>query len=65
MPLPCVAVSSKWKRLGIATWPRLPDPQEDHAVIMTKFASDCLFKMGQLTMELAHVMGADTAKLAL
>jgi class 3 adenylate cyclase len=43
----------------------LPDPQEGFAVIMTKFASDCLFKMGQLTTELAHVMGADTADLAL
>jgi class 3 adenylate cyclase len=43
----------------------LPDPQADHAVIMIKFASDCIFKMGQLTTELAHVLGADTAGLAL
>jgi class 3 adenylate cyclase len=43
----------------------LPDPQEDHATIMTKFASDCIFKMGQLKTELAHVLGADTAELAL
>jgi class 3 adenylate cyclase len=43
----------------------LPDPQEGHATIMTKFASDCIFKMGQLTTELAHVMGAYTVNLAL
>jgi class 3 adenylate cyclase len=43
----------------------LPDPQEDHAVIMTKFATDCISKMGQLTSELAEALGADTAELAL
>jgi class 3 adenylate cyclase len=43
----------------------LPDPQEDHAVIMTKFATDCISKMGQLTVELAEVLGANTAELAL
>jgi class 3 adenylate cyclase len=43
----------------------LPDPQEDHAVIMTKFATDCISKMGQLTAELAEVLGPDTAELAL
>jgi class 3 adenylate cyclase len=43
----------------------LPDPQEDHAVIMTKFATDCISKMGQLTAELAEALGADTAGLAL
>jgi class 3 adenylate cyclase len=41
----------------------LPDPQEDHALIMAKFARDCIVKMGQLTTELAGVLGADTATL--
>jgi class 3 adenylate cyclase len=29
----------------------LPDPQPDHAVIMAKFASECMTKMNQLTAE--------------
>jgi class 3 adenylate cyclase len=41
----------------------LPEPQEDHALIMAKFARDCMVKMGQLTTELADVLGADTATL--
>jgi class 3 adenylate cyclase len=41
----------------------LPNPQEDHALIMAKFARDCMGKMGQLTTALADVLGADTATL--
>jgi class 3 adenylate cyclase len=41
----------------------LPLPQEDHALIMAKFARDCMVKMGQLTTELADALGADTATL--
>lgn len=43
----------------------LPEPQGDHALIMAKFARDCLAKMGELTAELAEVLGADTAKLTM
>jgi class 3 adenylate cyclase len=43
----------------------LPDPQEDHAIIMAKFATDCISKMGQLTAELAEALGPDTSELAL
>jgi class 3 adenylate cyclase len=43
----------------------LPEPQENHAVIMAKFADDCMVKMGQLTAELATVLGEDTAGLAM
>lgn len=43
----------------------LPEPQENHAVIMTKFADDCMVKMRQLTTELADVLGEDTASLAM
>ena len=41
----------------------LPKPQEDHAVIMAKFARDCMAKMAQLTSELVHSLGEDTATL--
>jgi class 3 adenylate cyclase len=43
----------------------LPEPQDDHAIIMVKFASDCMAKMGQLTTELAGSLGDDTALLAM
>jgi class 3 adenylate cyclase len=43
----------------------LPEPQDDHAVIMVKFASDCMAKMGQLTTELVGSLGDDTALLAM
>ena len=37
----------------------------DHAVIMVKFASDCLTKMKLLVATLAETMGQDTADLAM
>jgi class 3 adenylate cyclase len=43
----------------------LPDPQENHAVIMVKFADECMTKMKQLTTELAESLGPDTADLAM
>jgi class 3 adenylate cyclase len=43
----------------------LPEPQENHAVIMVKFADDCMTKLGQLTTELADSLGPDTATLAM
>ena len=43
----------------------IPTPQEDHAVIMVKFARDCMVKMDQLTHELTDVLGKDTADLQL
>lgn len=43
----------------------IPQAQEDHAIIMARFASDCLSKMGQLTTELAGILGEDTADLRL
>jgi class 3 adenylate cyclase len=41
----------------------LPKPQPDHALIMTKFAEDCIVKIRQITAKLAVTMGADTANL--
>ncbi|KAL3926182.1 MAG: hypothetical protein SGBAC_013575 [Bacillariaceae sp.] len=38
----------------------IPEPQANHAVIMVKFAHDCMVKMDQLTIELADKLGEDT-----
>ena len=38
----------------------LPDPQEDHAVIMAKFAYECKHKMNNLTQTLERELGPDT-----
>ena len=43
----------------------LPKPQQDHAVIMAKFARDCMFKMRQVIHELKDVLGAGTETLEL
>jgi class 3 adenylate cyclase len=43
----------------------LPHPQPDHALLMTKFAEDCIAKMRHITAILAKTMGADTASLIL
>jgi len=43
----------------------LPEPQEDHAVIMCKFATDCRSKFAILTANLADTLGEDTASLAM
>eukprot|EP00934_Nitzschia_sp_Nitz4_P007763 Nitzschia sp. Nitz4//scaffold37_size175936//118664//127302//NITZ4_002057-RA/size175936-augustus-gene-0.10-mRNA-1//1//CDS//3329549821//7753//frame0 len=41
----------------------LPDPQDDHAVIMAKFAMGCMFKMTMLTKKLERTLGPDTGDL--
>lgn len=41
----------------------LPRPQEQHAVILVKFARDCILKMSQRTNQLADKLGADTRDL--
>jgi class 3 adenylate cyclase len=43
----------------------LPDPQHNHAVVMARFANDCMKRMRQLTMDLASTLGEDTAALAM
>ena len=43
----------------------LPDPRDDHAVVMVKFARDCRSKMTLLTKELETSLGPDTADLQL
>lgn len=41
----------------------LPDPQEDHAIIMARFARDCRAKMKQVTRKLEMSLGPDTGEL--
>jgi class 3 adenylate cyclase len=43
----------------------LPEPREDHAVVMVKFAFECLLKMGELTKNLESTLGPGTADLAI
>jgi class 3 adenylate cyclase len=43
----------------------LPDPRKDHAVVMAKFAYECLHQMQFLTRELEVELGPDTTELGL
>lgn len=43
----------------------LPEPQEDHAVRMAKFASDCLTKLAEVTSGLVEDLGDGTDDLTL
>ncbi|CAB9508785.1 Guanylate cyclase [Seminavis robusta] len=40
-----------------------PKPQKDHAVIMCRFARDCMNRMSEVTAELSGTLGEDTATL--
>jgi hypothetical protein len=37
------------------------EPQEDHALIMVRFARDCMYKSYELTKKLEVTLGPDTA----
>ncbi len=41
----------------------VPEPQADHAVRMTKFAQECLFKFNSLTTEMEKQLGPETGDL--
>jgi class 3 adenylate cyclase len=43
----------------------LPEPQSNHAVIMVRFAAECLLKMGTVTKELEVTLGPDTGDLGM
>jgi class 3 adenylate cyclase len=43
----------------------LPDPRKDRAVVMARFARDCLTKMNYLTKKLEVKLGPDTADLSI
>ena len=40
----------------------LPEPNPDHAVVMARFARDCLDKMNELTRKLEVTLGPDTVR---
>jgi class 3 adenylate cyclase len=43
----------------------LPEPRKDHAVVMARFARDCMTKMNDLTKKLEVTLGPDTADLSI
>jgi hypothetical protein len=43
----------------------LPEARKDHAVVMARFAKDCMKKMNELTKQLITVLGPDTADLSM
>ena len=43
----------------------LPNPQPNHALLMSRFATDCLIQMNETTTRLMGTLGDDTANLAL
>lgn len=43
----------------------LPEPQDNHAVIMARFARDCIHCIRRLTVDLVDHLGPDTADLEL
>ena len=43
----------------------LPKPQERHALLMARFAWDCLLKFEELTRELETTLGPDTTELGI
>jgi hypothetical protein len=45
--------------------PGLPDPRKDHAVVMARFAYDCLQKFSTLTKQMEVALGPDTGDLGL
>jgi Adenylate and Guanylate cyclase catalytic domain len=43
----------------------LPEPQEDHAIIMARFAADCLHTMIMIARDLETKLGPDTGELCM
>ena len=43
----------------------LPKPQERHALLMARFAWDCLLKFEEITRELETTLGPDTTELGI
>ena len=43
----------------------LPDPRKDHAVVMTRFARECLARMHELSRRLDVVLGPGTGELGM
>ena len=60
--VPTCFVSSRFVQKAVSG---LPNPRKDHAVIMAKFAMDCLTVMNQVTERLVLDLGPDTNNLKL
>ena len=43
----------------------LPEPMKDHALVMTRFAKDCLVKMQEQLAQLETTLGPDTCELGM
>ena len=43
----------------------LPEARKDHAVVMARFARDCLHRMNDLTKKLEITLGPDTGDLSM
>eukprot|EP00934_Nitzschia_sp_Nitz4_P008929 Nitzschia sp. Nitz4//scaffold100_size80364//3224//7079//NITZ4_005332-RA/size80364-augustus-gene-0.10-mRNA-1//-1//CDS//3329532058//8919//frame0 len=43
----------------------LPEPRKDHAVVMSRFARDCMVRMNELSHQLEVTLGPDTGDLAM
>jgi class 3 adenylate cyclase len=43
----------------------LPEPQKDHAIVLSRFAYECQLKMNELGQELETTLGPDTADLCM
>ena len=43
----------------------IPEPQTQHALIMVRFARDCLDEISLVTQELAEKLGEDTKNLCM
>ena len=43
----------------------LPEKRHDHAVVMARFARDCVMKMNNLTKQLELSLGPDTGDLCI
>lgn len=44
-------------------WTSLPEPREDHAPALARFALGCLEKVSELTVKLEKTLGPDTGDL--
>jgi len=43
----------------------LPEPQDNHAIIMARFARDCRTRMEEVTRQLETTLGPDTGDLCM
>jgi len=43
----------------------VPEPHPTHAVVITRFAWDCLLKMNKVTRDLESLLGPDTGELTM